>query len=83
LGQHMPRNYQPLDFTRPLADSHQARVPVDALDLVLAAVSVTAVDLDGVPADALGHFSGVKFTHGGFLAERPPFLLEPGGVTHG
>ncbi len=55
LFQYMARNHQALDLAGALADGHQARIAIDALHRVLAAVAVAAVDLDGIPADLLCH----------------------------
>src|SRR6266853_2390747 len=50
--QHPSRNHKALDFARSLVDFRDTRVAIHALDRILAAVAVAAVNLHGFVRDA-------------------------------
>src|ERR1700732_1680984 len=59
-----PSDDQPLDLRGPLEDGVDLRVPVPALDRVVADVAVAAEDLNGLLGDPHGVLAGVELGHG-------------------
>src|SRR5260370_17325480 len=62
-----------LDLGSALEDLRQPGVAPIALDRVQLGVAGTAVDLQRLAGDTLGHFAGAQLDHGGFLV--PALLL--------
>src|SRR5688572_10498685 len=75
------RDDDALDLARALADRAQLRVAPHALDRILAAVPVAAVDLDRVVGDAHRDLGGMELRHRGRGAERLARILQACGVV--
>src|SRR6267378_1458011 len=75
--QNPRRDDQTLDFTGAFIDLGDARVAVVALDGILAAVAVAAVNLNGFVRDARGHLAGKQFGDGGVHRESRSRILLP------
>src|SRR3990172_1579873 len=78
--QELPRDHEPLDLARSLADLRELRVPEHPLDRVVRDVAVPAVNLDRLVRYEGGHLARVQLRHGGLLLEREATVLAPRGV---
>src|SRR3954468_21594097 len=67
----------PLDLRRPLADQEKRRVAVEALDLVLLGVAVSAVDAERVLDDLLAGLGGEQLGHARLEVRALAGVLEP------
>src|SRR5450759_3554387 len=71
-------DHGPEDVVGAFADSHQGSVAVEALDLVLGRIAVTAVDPHRLERGSDADLGGVKLRHAG-LEVGPPARVERGG----
>src|SRR6266849_5764772 len=78
--QNPGRDNQALDFAGAFVDFGDAGVAVVALDGILAAVAIAAVNLDGFVRDARGHFAGKEFGDGSVHGETGAGVLLPRGL---
>src|SRR5579863_3583355 len=73
---------QTLDFAGAFVDFGDAGVAVGAFDGIFAAVTVSAVDLNGLVRHAGGHFAGEEFGHRCLRAKARSRVLLPRGFAN-
>src|ERR1700681_2180357 len=78
IADKLTRDHGAQDVVGTLADRHQRRVAVKALDLVLGRVTVPAVDAHRLERGFDADLGGVELRHAG-LEVRPPAGVECGG----
>src|SRR3990172_8166474 len=81
-AQQLPRNHEPLDLARPLADFAQLRVAEHPLDRVVLDVSVAPVDLDRLRGHPHRRLAREQLPHRGLLLERQALILPPRRAVH-
>src|SRR5690606_30413947 len=80
-GQQAPGDDQALDLVRALADDHERRVAVVALDRQVGRVADAAVDAHGLGGDGEGGLAGEELGHAGLDVAALAGLLVLGGVA--
>src|SRR3989449_8983438 len=81
IPQQRPRNHDPLDLARALADFADLGIPHHPLDRVLGRVAIAAVQLDGLGRGTHAQLGGVQLRHRGLALEGVTRLFEPRGVV--
>src|SRR5690606_10364488 len=80
-GQQAPGDDQALDLVRALADDHERRVAVVALDRQVGRVADAAVDAHGLGGELEGGLAGEELGHAGLDVAALAGLLALGGVA--
>src|SRR5690606_37755501 len=78
----LPGDDQPLDLAGALADLGELRIPPVAGDRQVLHVAGPAVDLDRLVGRADRGLGGEQLRHRRLPGERPPLVLQPGGLQH-
>src|ERR1700675_3373941 len=64
--QQLPRNHQPLDLARPLADGAQLHVAIKLFRRIVFDKTVSAMNLHAFVGAPDGYFAGIQLGHGRF-----------------